>query len=47
MIEMYCKLIIAGRRSFDKIPDEFKEEVEERLLEKGYDTNGRTIKDMY
>lgn len=40
MVEMYCKLIIAKRRTFDKIPDEFKDAVKARLSELGYDTNG-------
>lgn len=40
MVEMYCKLIIAKRRTFDKIPDMFKTEVEARLAELGYNTNG-------
>lgn len=45
MIEVYCKLIINGRRTFDRIPNEFKESVEARLLELGYDTAGQLIKD--
>lgn len=40
MVEMYCKLIINKRRPFSKVPDELKEEVEVRLTEYGYDTNG-------
>ena len=40
MVEIYCKLIIAKRRSIDKVPDNFKAEVEDRLEELGYDTNG-------
>lgn len=43
MIEVYCKLIIAKRRTFDAIPDEFKERVENRLIELGYNTNGDPI----
>lgn len=43
MIEVYCKLIINKRRSFDKVPDEFKESVIMRLTELGYDTNGNPI----
>lgn len=43
MIEIYCKLIINKRRSFDKVPDEFKEAVELRLAELGYDKNGESI----
>ena len=44
MIEIYCKLIINKRRSFDKVPDELKEAVKSRLTELGYDTNGNPIK---
>lgn len=40
MIEIYCKLIIGKRRTFDKVPDNFKMEVEARLKELGYDING-------
>lgn len=43
MVEMYCKLIINKRRSFDKVPDEFKIEVEARLKELGYDTGGNVL----
>ena len=43
MVEIYCKLIIAKRRTFDQVPDSFKVSVEERLRELGYDTNGNPI----
>lgn len=43
MVEIYCKLIIGKRRSFDRVPDEFKTDVENRLKELGYDTNGNLI----
>ena len=43
MIDIYCKLIITKRRTFDKVPDEFKTKVEEKLKELGYDTNGDSI----
>lgn len=43
MIELYCELIIRGRKTFDAIPDELKTRVEERLEERGYDTNGSYI----
>ena len=45
MIEMYCKLIINGRRTFDEVPNEFKERVEMRLIELGYDTDGQSLKE--
>ena len=44
MIEVYVKLIINKRRSFDRIPEEFQETVEFRLAELGYDTNGDLVK---
>lgn len=44
MVEIYCKLIINKRRSYDRVPNKFKESVSERLLELGYDTNGDHIK---
>lgn len=37
MVKMYCKLIIAGRMTLDKVPDKFKEAVKAALLEQGYD----------
>ena len=43
MVEIYCKLIIGKRRTFDKVPENFKIEVETRLKELGYDTNGDPI----
>ena len=43
MIEIYCKLIINKRRSFDKVPDEFKEAVKDRLIDLDYDVDGNPI----
>lgn len=43
MVEIYCKLIVAKRRTFDRVPDNFKVAVEERLRELGYDINGDPI----
>lgn len=43
MIDLYCELIKNKRRTFDKIPEAFKADVEARLLELGYDTNGDPI----
>lgn len=40
MIEVYVKLIINKRRSFEAIPDNLKEDVMKRLAELGYDQNG-------
>lgn len=43
MVEIYTKLIINKRRTFDKVPAKFQADVEARLLELGYDTNGNPI----
>lgn len=40
MVEIYCTLIREKRRSFDRVPDKFKADVENRLKELGYDTKG-------
>ena len=45
MIDIYCKLIIAKRRQFDKVPDDFKTQVKERLIELGYDIDGNKLTD--
>lgn len=43
MIEIYCKLIIAKRRTFINVPVYLKNDVETRLKELGYDTDGNSI----
>lgn len=43
MVDVYCKLIIGKRRTFDRVPDNFKDDVKNRLKELGYDTNGDSI----
>ena len=43
MVEIYCKLIINKRRSFDKVPEPLKEDVELRLNQLGFDINGNLI----
>lgn len=43
MVDVYCKLIINKRRTFDRVPDIFKEEVKHKLRELGHDTNGDLI----
>lgn len=43
MTEIYVKLIINKRRTFDQVPDKFKADVEVRLRECGYDINGDPI----
>lgn len=43
MVELYCRLIIGKRKAFQQIPDAMKSDVENRLNELGYDTNGEKI----
>jgi len=43
MVDLYAQLIIAKKRPFEKVPDRFKDAVEARLYELGYDTNGDPI----
>lgn len=43
MVEVYCTLIINKRRTFDRVPEKFKMDVQARLKELGYDTNGDPI----
>lgn len=43
MVELYCTLIINKRRTFQQIADKFKIQVEARLKDLGYDTNGDPI----
>jgi hypothetical protein len=43
MVELYVKLIIAKRKTIDKIPTKFQEEVREKLLEFGYNEHGEKI----
>ena len=40
MVDLYCSLIIAKRRSFNDVPNAYKDAVRERLKELGYDMNG-------
>ncbi len=43
MVELYCKLIVAKRRTFDQVPNDIKNAVAARLEALGYDTNGDKI----
>lgn len=43
MVSLYCTLIINKRRTFDQVPSKIKAEVEAKLEELGYDTNGDPI----
>lgn len=40
MVNLYCTLIINKRKVFNEVPDKLREQVEIRLRELGYDTNG-------
>lgn len=43
MVNLYATLIINKRRTFGQVPEKFKADVEAKLLEYGYDTNGDPI----
>lgn len=43
MVELYVVLIINGRRKFSSIREELRNDVERRLRELGYDTNGKEL----
>lgn len=43
MVSLYATLIIEKRRTFDSVPAKLKSQVEAKLLEMGYDTNGNPI----
>ena len=46
MVEIYTKLIMNKRRTFDQVPERFQADVEASLMEYGYDTNGDPITKM-
>lgn len=43
MVALYVALVINGRRSFDQIPDKFKEAVFEDLSALGLDREGNPL----
>lgn len=43
MAEIYVKLIMNKRRTFDQVPEKFKADVEAKLREYGYDTDGTPL----
>ena len=43
MVDLYLALIIAGRRSYDRVPTKFKAAVKEELAALGLDENGNPI----
>jgi len=43
MVAIYVNLIIAGKRTFNSIPQKLQEAVKESLLSMGLDENGNAI----
>lgn len=44
MVDLYCALIIAEKRTFDSVPKRYQEAVREQLAAIGLDENGNPIK---
>lgn len=40
MVDLYCALIIAGKRTIDTVPTRYREAVKEQLAAVGLDENG-------
>lgn len=43
MVEVYCYLILDGKFTFEKVPFQVKPQVEQRLKDLGYGTNGKPL----
>ena len=43
MIALYCKLIMAKRKTFEQVPEKFQNDVKNLLAGMGYDINGEPI----
>lgn len=43
MVALYVALIINGRRTFDQVPEKFKDAVREDLAALGLDENGNPV----
>jgi len=43
VVDLYVALIIADRRTFEQVPDRYKEEVKADLFALGLDENGNPI----
>lgn len=43
MVDLYCALIIAGRRTIDRVPAKYREAVKEELAAIGLDENGNPV----
>ena len=46
MVDLYVALIIAGRRTFDRVPAKFKQAVKDTLASLGLDENGNPIEEI-
>ena len=46
MVDLYVALIIAGRRTFDRVPAKFKQAVKDTLATLGLDENGNPIEEV-
>lgn len=43
MVDLYCALIIAGKRTIETVPKRYREAVSEQLAAVGLDENGDAI----
>lgn len=43
MVEVYCYLILDGKFLFKNVPMQVKPQVEQRLKDLGYDTDGKPL----
>lgn len=43
MVDLYCALIIAGKRTIDTVPVRYRDAVREQLAAIGLDENGNPI----
>lgn len=43
MVDLYCALIIAGKRTIDTVPARYREAVKEQLTAIGLDENGNAV----
>lgn len=43
MVDLYCALIIAGRRTINQVPERYRKAVIEELAALGLDENGDII----
>lgn len=43
MVDVYCTLIILGRKTFEQVPNKLKSKVKEQLNSMGLDENGNPL----